>query len=433
MIRTERIGAGTGRRRGLARAVRALAAGLAMEAAAGEANYQPYIVGERAAGMGGAVTATADGMDACFYNPAGLAGETRNSISVNGTLYGIQNLKTRDAAFPGEELDVSSFVTIPTGLSAVRRLADGTVAAFSVFVPLSGEAREIKTFSEREHYYNFSQDGQMLQSGFSIGHRLNPRLSIGASLFGIYETASSFLNLYWGDFAYAYSENFKYSVIGAIGTLGVQCRMSDENWLGLSVTTPSLKLSGTGRIQVNEVQGADDEAGARAVYFDDLDADNGRPARIRLGWGWKRPGIGSIGIDVTHHFSREFNWTDGSRGEDSVTIRKKRLAVMDVQAGCEYIFRKRYPLRAGCFTSFSSAPDVDPEEDSASSQIDLYGVTISAGVVGENVVMNVGLSYVWGEGTAPGVRFDDEGFLHNDTTRTREQSLYAFASTAYRF
>ena len=62
----------------------------AARCAAGEANYQPYVVGERAAGMGGAVTATADGMDACFYNPAGLGYETRDSLSVNGALYGLQ-------------------------------------------------------------------------------------------------------------------------------------------------------------------------------------------------------------------------------------------------------------------------------------------------------------------------------------------------------
>ena len=102
---------------------------------AGEANYQPYVVGERAAGMGGAVAATANGMDACFYNPAGLGRETSDSISVNGALYGIQSYETRDASFPGEDFQVSSFATIPTGLSAVRKLRAGTAAAFSVFVP----------------------------------------------------------------------------------------------------------------------------------------------------------------------------------------------------------------------------------------------------------------------------------------------------------
>lgn len=420
-------------RRGIARGILAWAAGWATVAVAGTANYQPYIVGERAAGMGGAVTATADGMDACFYNPSGLAGETRDSISINGTLYGIQNLETKDAAFPGEDLDVSSFVTIPTGLSAVRKLKEGTVAAFSVFVPLQGQAREIKAFPDRQHYYSYSQDVQMLQSGLSIGHQVNPRLKIGASVFGIYETASTFENLYWGDFAYTYAANFKYSVMGAMGTLGVQYRLADEWWAGAAVTTPSATLAGSGRIQLSEVQGDDEAVGAGALYYDDLDADNGRPAQVRAGLGWRRPEAGSVGIDVTHHLARSYDWMDGSQDGQAVTIRQKRVAVTDVQAGGEYIFRKRYPLRAGCFTSFSSAPDLDPEEESTPSQVDLFGVTASAGVVGPSVVINVGLSYVWGQGDASGVRFDEQGRLSNGVSETRERSLYAFASTAYRF
>ena len=124
---------------------------------------------------------------------------------------------------------------------------------------------------------------------------------------------------------------------------------------------------------------------------------------------------------------------EGESGGEPITIHKRRKAVTDVQAGGEYIFRRKYPLRAGCFTSFSSAPGVDPEDEAAPSRIDLYGVTASVGMVGENVVVNVGLSYVWGEGDARGVRFDDQEFLSDARTRTREQAIYAFASTAYRF
>ena len=383
--------------------------------------------------MGGAVTATADGMDASYYNPAGLAGETRDSISINGTLYGLQNQETEDAAFPGEDLDVSSFATIPTGLSAVRKLKEGTVAAFSVFVPLQGQAREIKAFPERQHYYSYSQDVQMLQAGLSIGHRVTSRLGIGASVFGIYETASTFENLYWGDVAYTYAANFKYSVMGALGTLGVQYRLADDWWAGIAVTTPTVALSGSGRIQLSEVQGDDEGVGAAARYYDDLEADNGRPAQIRAGLGWRRPEAGGVGIDVTHHLARSFDWMDGNSGGEEVTIRQKRVAVTDVQAGGEYIFRKRFPVRAGCFTSFSSAPDLDPEETSTPSQVDLFGVTASAGVVGPSVVINVGLSYVWGQGDAFGIQFDEQGGLTNGISETREQSWYAFASTAYRF
>lgn len=400
---------------------------------AGEANYQPYVVGERAAGMGGAVTATADGMDACFYNPAGLGYETRDSLSVNGALYGLQTYEMKDAAYPGEDFEVSSFATIPTGLSAVRKLRNGAAAAFSVFVPSQSGAREIKAFPERQHYYNYSQDEQTIYLGPSFGCVLGERLALGASVFGTYQTASEFQNLYWGDYAYSYSANYKYSVIGAVGTVGAQFNLADEWAAGLVFTTPSATLSGNGTVQLSEVIGATDGAAAGALYYDDLDADNGLPALLRAGLAWRRPGVGSVGFDVTHHFSRRYDWMSGTQDGEAVVIRQEREAVTDVQLGGEYVFRKRYPLRAGAFTSFSSAPDLAANGDSQVNQVDLYGVTASVGSVGDNVVMNLGLSYVWGEGDALGTRLDAAGELESFVSRTRESGLYAFASTAYRF
>ena len=400
---------------------------------AGEANYQPYVVGERAAGMGGAVAATADGMDACFYNPAGLGNETRDSISVNGTLYGIQSYKMEDSAFPGEDMDVSSFVTIPTGLSMVRKLRAGTAAAFSVFVPSQTSAREIKAFPERQHYYNYSQDEQTIYLGPSLGHVVSDRLALGASVLGVYQTASEFQNLYWGDYAYTYTANYKYSVIGVVGTLGAQYRLADEWTAGLVFTTPSATLDGKGTIQLREVVGDTDSAASGAVYYDDLDADNGLTDQLRAGLAWRRPDVGGVGFDVTHHFSSRYDWMSGTPDGESVVIRQKREAVTDFQLGGEYVFRKRYPLRAGAFTSFSSAPDLVANGDSQINQVDLYGVTASVGSVGKNVVVNFGLSYAWGEGDALGTRLDADGDLESFVSRTRESGLYAFASTAYRF
>jgi long-chain fatty acid transport protein len=415
---------------GVALAIATCMAGMAL---AGEANYQPFIVGERAAGMGGAVAATADGMDACFYNPAGLGAEKRDSISVNGTLYGIQNYETKDAAFPGEDFDISSFVTIPTGLSAVKKIKDGTVAAFSVFVPSQSSAREIQAYVDQQHYYNYSQDEQTLQLGPSIGHVVNERLSIGASVLGLYQTASEFENLYWGDYSYTYAVNYKYSVMGVIGTFGVQYRLADEWAAGLVCTTPSATITGDGRVQASEVLGGETEAGADALYYEDLDADNGIPAQFRAGIGWRRPDVASAGLDVTHHLARSYDWMSGTQGGEDIVVRQERESVTDVQLGGEYIVRKRYPLRAGFFTSFSSAPDLNVEQSSTLSQVDLYGLTASVGSIGENVVLNFGLSYVWGEGDALGTSLDEAGDLQLSVTDKRESGLYAFASTAYRF
>jgi hypothetical protein len=415
------------------RGIAGLMLGGVIHAGAGEANYQPFVVGERAAGMGGAVTATADGMDACFYNPAGLGGETRDSLSVNATLYGIQNYKTADAAFPGEDFKVSSFATIPTGLSAVRRLKPGTVAAFSVFVPSQSKAREIQSFPDRQHYYNYSQDEQTLQMGPSLGHVVNDRLALGVSIFGVYQTASEFQNLYWGDYAYTYTANYTYSVLGVAGVLGAQYRLAGGWSAGLACTTPSATLAGQGRIQVSEVLGDAAAAGAGAVYYDDLEADNGLPAHVRAGIGWRRPDTGGFGLDVKHHLARDFDWMDGDQAGERIVIRHQREAVTDVQLGGEWIFRKRYPVRAGFFTSFSAAPDPDPEVASTPKQIDLYGITLGAGISGDNVILNFGLSQVWGSGKGFGTRFDEAGNLQTVVVRSRENALYAFAGTTYRF
>ncbi len=398
-----------------------------------EANYQPFIVGERASGMGGAVVATADGMDACFYNPAGLGDEKRDSLSVNGTLYGIQNFKSKDPVFPGEDFSISSFMTIPTGLSTVRRLKEGTVVAFSVFVPSQLNVREIQAFPEHEHYYNYSVDEQMLQLGPSIGHVVNEKLSVGASIFGIYQTASKFENVYLGDYSFLYSGNYKYSVAGLIGTVGFQYRFADEWSLGVTFTTPTATLYGKGRAHLGEVLGSEEGVASKSEYYESLDADNGLPARMRVGLGWQRPDVGSAGFDVTHHFSRSYTWLEGSQNGETVLTRKERQAVTDINLGGEVILQKRYPLRAGFFTSFSSAPDIDLEVPSVSDRIDLYGVTASVGVIGENVILNFGLSYVLGDGDTAGTQMNEAGEVFAAITKTSERSLYAFASTTYRF
>jgi hypothetical protein len=399
---------------------------------AGEANYQPFIVGDRAAGMGGAVTATAGGMDACFYNPAGLGGETGSSISVNGTLYGFQQFREENAAYPGDDIQVSSFVTIPTGLSSIHRLREGTVLAFSMFVPSYLNAREIQAFPDRDHYYNFSQDEQTFQFGSSIGHVLNDRWSVGASVFGVYQTASQFENIYWGDYDFSYSANYKYSVVGVIGTLGVQCRL-DRGWsLGLALTSPSIRLFGDGSAQFSKSTSGE-AAEAESLYYEDLDADNGIPALLRFGIGWREPGVASFGLDVTHHLETRYDWLSGSVDGAELKYPWKREAVTDVQFGGEYIVNRIYPLRAGFFTSFSSAPEVDPEADGGQSRIDLYGLTASVGIIREHIVMNFGLSVVLGSGDGVGSEFTETGEVVPAITKLTENSLYGFASTAYRF
>lgn len=402
---------------------------LLMPALAGEANYQPYSVGERAPGMGGAVCATAEGMDAAFYNPAGLGRVKRDSISVNGTFYGLQHYSTDDSLFPGEALGVDSFITIPAGISGVHRLGDGLVGAFSVFVPSQSSAKEIRAFAERQHFYNSSYDEQTLWAGPALGWQVNDRLTLGAAAYLVYQNVTQFNNLYWGDYAYAYAVNYDYMTWGLVASAGAQFKLTEQWSLGLTLQSPSVALYGSGKWQEHGLMADGRPSNADYVYMDDLDAVNGLPLQFKLGLAWQMPKKASVGVDVTHHFARSYDAL--SKGD--LALDRHREAVTDVQAGIEYYVGGRYPVRAGAFTSFSAAPEVDVQDLYALSHVDLYGLTASVGMESEHVVVNLGLNYIFGSGQAIGRSFNATHILQSAVVHTDEQALYLFFTTAYLF
>ena len=82
-----------------------LVAGLAAQARADDGHYQNFIVGERAAGMGGAFTAIADDPSATYYNPAGLVGAQKDILSASLSVYGFQQQSLQNALHvPAENL-----------------------------------------------------------------------------------------------------------------------------------------------------------------------------------------------------------------------------------------------------------------------------------------------------------------------------------------
>ena len=53
-------------------------------------NYQDFLVGGRAIGLGGAFTATANDVTSLLYNPAGLSFVESTSAQLSTSLYGIE-------------------------------------------------------------------------------------------------------------------------------------------------------------------------------------------------------------------------------------------------------------------------------------------------------------------------------------------------------
>lgn len=402
---------------------------------ANEANYQHYILGDRAAGMGGAACAGASGVEAVYYNPAGLAATPRDSLSLSANLYGIQEYSAENAFLPGEDFQSSSFQSIPSSVGGTKRSAADWVLGFGVFVPFRNTIFDGATYAADQHYYSVAINDQTMLAGPAAGWQVNPRLALGCAVLGLYQTYDSLMNFYWGDAAVAYTRDMSYYSFGVVAALGAQYQATDRLRLGATLTSPCQGLLGKGNVTDNAVSGWAGEGGqSEVIDYQDLDAENGMPGAIRIGLAWGEERVWLLSADATYHFSRTFEPLSGRTPEgEPVAVVQHCREVLDFSLGAETYWRGKYPLRAGFFTSRSAAPDPAVENTDAAGQVELYGLTATVGVELKNAASNIGLNYLWGSGRALGWGTDAAGEIVNTISDSDETHLYLVFNTQYYF
>ena len=397
-----------------------------------DANYTPFIVGGRAAGMGGAVSASATDSDAAYHNPAGLGAVKHNSISVSAALYGYQGINIDDRVAPGVDLDATTFVTIPSQLSMVYKLAPDVAGAFSVFVPSQLSVSQSNSPSPQSAY-SFSINDQTLYLGPSAGWKVNDRLTLGASLFAIYAEHAIFENVVFRKSGSIGSENVDVWNWGVQGVLGAQYQLAEMWRAGLTLESPSWILTGSDALNGGDLQSSWHDLNHQVwdFYSNDVEVNMKTPLSARGGLEWGLAKQYGIEFDVTWHASDNYTELHGTTdaGLDYSNYRKRRN-VVDYALGGEYYVDKVWPLRLGGFTSISAQQEVTLQDDNQPDQVDLYGFTVSAGREEGPVEINLGINYIWGDGHALGQPYMDS---ESTIVKASESYLYFFVSTAYIF
>ena len=151
-------------------------------------NLDTFYLGNDAAMLGGAVTATATSGSASWYNPAGVGASGYSNIEVNASAYLLRFGGTSDLeGTPGvpaskrklSSLDVNA---VPTALSVKRRIL-GLDVALGVFVPIrtvSYPRTSIQVRPANRPPEALTLDGNLrttdYYAGFSVGRALQPNL-----------------------------------------------------------------------------------------------------------------------------------------------------------------------------------------------------------------------------------------------------------------
>ncbi len=400
-------------------------------------NYTQFALGDRSSGMGGVGIADSIASDAPYYNPAGLAQARHDSVSFMATLYGFRKYNVDSSFSTGEDLTVDAFEIIPATAGSVFLLGTNTAAAFSMFITEQGTVSEIQTHKERKHFFNFTSNDKTLWIGPSLGHQLNNRWRVGAGAYVTYRDSSEFDSMYWRDYHVAYSYSQQFYHYGLLGTLGAQYQLAEYWHIGAVLQTPSASLKGEGKIQAHQISADQDNPYDEMAYADGLESNNKIPAKLGIGTAYNRPKEWSVGMDVEYHFSTAYCSTEGDEEAGISSVHESRENTWEFNLGSEYYVRRQYPVRAGFFVSYSSAPDIELDEksksfdDTQAPQIDLYGLTFSVGKETERVNMNIGLNYIFGSGDAQGWDSNNPDDIHQTKVSASEKSIYLFFTTSY--
>jgi|WetSurMetagenome_2_1015567.scaffolds.fasta_scaffold81447_1 hypothetical protein len=226
--------------------------------------------------LGGAMVGGANDNSAVYYNPGALAFITNPSLSIDANVYRIDKTLITDGAGKGLNLNSAQISIYPQIISGMLKLLRNDRFRFS-YTLLTRNHNNIlmntrytskasqsdpdnpipsaTTFIGALDYVN-QLDEQWL--GMGVGYSVSDKLGIGVTLFGIYRGQTYQLTNYvrevnYMDPYYNYAtetndEAVKYTTIGLLAKAGLSY-ISGRWKFGVTMTTPSLGLYGSGSIQ----------------------------------------------------------------------------------------------------------------------------------------------------------------------------------------
>jgi hypothetical protein len=337
---------------------------LAGQASAQDSNYWSSAYGTRSQLLGGVVIGSPGDISSVYYNPGALALTKSTELLLAGNAYQYQQVTVKDGSGPGKDLVASSVGTVPSLFAGeipvlkhdrlayaflTRRSMDMTIDSRTTtgVGALAPIANPVFSAGEIQLHQTFSEGWY----GMTWAHELSPRLGIGVSPFVVVRSQHTRAALLTegqdagGQAAVlSLTREFDYLHWGALARIGL-AGARDSLSYGVTLTTPSLGITGSGNTQYNttlidqtgrigNVIGADYQQGVKADFRSPLGAGGG----ASYGWGQSRlhaavdwnaavgkytvlespdfvvrtpSGDSTVRVVITDHLNAVFNWGVG--------------------------------------------------------------------------------------------------------------------------
>jgi len=398
-----------------------------------DAHYQDVVVGERAAGMGGAFTALANEATGAHYNPAGIIAASSAVIQLSMSAYKLRSRVVEVADLCGTKLseDEDSFFSFPASFGFVKQFHTGSVhhgLGLTLVTP----------HTTKVGYSYLKQDGKCGPLGFDIGgsqlsvdrvfsgglsYAVQPwkflqlGVTVGFSVRSATHTGLSVLR--WINPAvptrpYIGFFNADVSLWSMYFAAGVIVEPLQGLRFGLTFTSPHIRLAGAGRLDLLEAAAMPSDWKESAVkVLDDAQFYWKVPFRLALGAAYSGSRF-TVAADVSLHGEvRPYDTYEHERIPAGLEVNARALTI-NANVGGEVKLPRGVVLRLGAFTNFSSVPDDEPSVDA--ERIHMFGLTLGGSYVSaKGSSLSAALMAQYGRGEISGYKLS-----YTDTFKVEE-------------
>jgi long-subunit fatty acid transport protein len=372
---------------------------LAPSAQAAFSNYNSILIGDQAAGMGGAYTAMiSDASALAYYNPAGLAYLQGHSFSAAVGIY-----KKFDTTFGKEEdftkaplrINQGFFRAIPSSTGSVIRRGDYTLALSIVVPDFDSYKGDLRASSDNTTTLAYVDES--LWVGGAIAKPISDVESLGLT---VYYTARSYTRSLSDRSFPTNSEailfNSEKTLIenAIVAILGYHLKLSDKWSFGASLRAPNLTVKGSGSYFSSRVD--TNPYSVTNVSRPDEKSNVNIPGKLSLGIAYHEAADLSVSADASLYQALDYN----DFNDPTIATHWSHRGVWNVSVGVEKRIVPWLRARVGAFTNFSSHPDPNPDLTTAQpDKVDQLGFSANlAFTSGDKIDYTFGGYYTGGRG-----------------------------------
>ena len=404
------------------------AAVLPSQTAGQDSHYWTFQYGPKAGLLGGAVIGSVNDIGASFYNPGGLALADSLGFAFGLDVFQVESLRLEDAAGEGVDLSdaTSGFVpSIVAGTITTKFLGDN-ILTYSLLTRQRDKNDSKARFvvepaggppdpSISDLFVSLRSESEFTEiwGGLSWARSLGAGVGIGATWYVAYRdqertttVAAEALEGAGGGQVDISFRDFDYTNIRTLWKGGLLAKFGSVS-AGVTLTTPSVKIRGSGDADVNRfsIRGSADPGEGAAdlstTLQSSLSASYRTPLSVGLGGAWGVSNRTRIHASAEWYASVDSydaiqteDFTSQSTGETvEFDILDERQSIWNFAAGVEHAFSPTLKAYGSVSTDRSAHPGRPDATDLSVTNWDVTVLTIGADVAILGRHLTIGLGY----------------------------------------